>query len=147
MTNILFAYLDKSNIPTRESWQHSINELNFGVALKLPTDLEVLTDGAICKCMLSTNKTNEEQFELYNGKVEWNEESDKYKYMELAGKRDYYFMLKSHGTVGSNVCMCMVCYALLIGFDAVISYDGIDTNAYSSLEKTTRDLLVKYENA
>lgn len=125
-TSIVFAYIYSSDIPSRDTWQESIDELNVGANLELGSTLDPLRDGSTCTCVLNAKAEQIEEFELYNGQVEWENVSDKTKYSKLAQDRDFYLMFKSSGTVGSNLSICIACQALIECFNAVISYEGLN---------------------
>ena len=141
--SIVFAYIYSENIPTRTTWQKAIDSLDVGISLELGSAFDPLKDGQRCICTLNGCE-NEGVFTLYNGSVKLDESSDENRYSLLAQERDFYFMFKGGGAVGSNLCICILCQALIGGFDSVVSPDGLNRNMNDHLLESIELLLCEY---
>ncbi len=136
MSNTQLAFLNKSDVPTRESWQEAIDALGFDVKLELHPELKPLEDTGFSPCRIN-DSDDDVGFEIYSQASEGIFDDPNY-LREIAGDRDFCVMFRWGSSMGDLVCIMIACCALAKSFGAVISYEGeAPYPDYESLEKDT----------
>ncbi|WP_339525196.1 hypothetical protein [Pseudomonas sp. EA_35y_Pfl2_R111] len=122
MSNLQFAFINKNDVPTKESWQEAIDALGFKIKLELDPELKPLEDEGFCPCKLN-EKDDDVGFEIYSEPAEnFFENANNLK--EIAGSRDFVIMFRWGSSMGDLACTMIACCALAKSFGAVISYGG-----------------------
>jgi hypothetical protein len=128
MSNVQFAFLRSSQVPTRNQWQEAIDRLGFGFMLD-PT-LEPRSNVGYVPCHLDGNETGVEMSF---------DDSAKFiaKFSAIAGDRDCCISFRWGGSIEECACAMIASLALASDFDAIVSYEG--EPPYSSLADLRRD--------
>ncbi len=64
MSNTQFAFIKKENIPGKEAWQKSIDDLDFKIRLQIDPELEPFEDEGFSPCVWGTTD-DDVGFEIY----------------------------------------------------------------------------------
>ncbi len=136
MSMELHAYIAKSSVPDRETWQNAINRLGF--SLELDESLKENEDSGYLPCKLNGEESG---FEIYY------EPPDEYiheapELREPIGTRDWCISFRWGGDMDELACVFMAAAALVTACDAVVhdpNEDEVLTGDFLIAE--TRDIL------
>lgn len=119
-----YAILKKADVPSREIWQESINQL--GYKLTLDPDLKPFEDSGFIPCQLNDKETG---FEIsYDDIINF-----LYKYPHLKNKcsgKDYCIEFNWEGDLNECMCVLITSLALQTNCNAIIYYPHDDLIFY-----------------
>ena len=119
MSNTQYAFLKKSDVPSRSLLQASIDALGYD--LQLYPDLDLLHDSGFSPCVL--HGTQDVGFELYSQDSTEVTNGDE-NLTSVAGQTDFCIAMVWGGNMKDLACVMVVSCALAKDFAAVVSYEG-----------------------
>ena len=138
MSNIQYAFLMRSRVPTREALQASIDALGFN--LQLDPAFTPFTDSGFSPCIL--NGISNVGFEIFY------ENAGDLKGLEnIAGSNDFCISMAWHVSMQDCATVMIVSCALAKDFDAVITFEGEPPEPLDVLLSYTRDAIEEAEKA
>jgi hypothetical protein len=136
MSNVQYAFLDKTRVPDRAALQASIDALGFDV--KLHPDFTPFTDEGFSPCVLGGEAGP--GFEIYYQTASEATDDDE-EVLAVADGRDYCISMVWRGSMKDLACVMIVSCALARDSGAVISYEGDDPSPLDELIASTKDIL------
>lgn len=136
MSNTQYAFLKKSQIPSREALQASIDQIGFD--MKVDPELKLLDDTGFSPCRL--NGLSDVGFELFPGNSE-EVTGDDEDFKAIAGDNDFCLSFSWGGRMEDLACTMIVSCALAKDFGAVISYEGDEPGDIADLLSATTELM------
>ena len=133
MSNTLFIFLRKANIPTRAALQASIDKLGFD--LQLDPELDILNDSGFSPCVL--NGVSDVGFELLTGTPDEIFGED----LEIAGDNNFCIGLVWHSSMKDCAAAMIASCAFAKDFGAVVSYEGEPPESVEKLFNEARGIL------
>lgn len=141
MSNTLFVFLNKSNVPSRLEWQKAIDELGFQVRLKIDADLIPLEDEGFVPCKWG-NSEEDVGFELF-----YEPSVDIYvgdeRLQTIAGEKDFCICMIWRGNLKDCAAVMIASCALVKEFGAIFSFEGHDSQVLEALVSSTQDIIVE----
>ena len=131
-----FAFLKKSQVPSRELLQASIDALGFD--LKLDPELKLLEDSGFSPCILIG--VADVGFKLFTEPA-INVAGDDETLQEIAGDRDLCISMVWHSSMKDCAAAMIVSCALAKDYRAVISYEGEPPQALDELLQATYGII------
>ena len=119
MSNIQYAFIERTRVPDRSELQASIDALGFD--LKLHPEYTPFEDSGFLPFVL--NGEEGPGFEIYY-EVASDLIGEERALQEIAAGRDYCISMAWHGSMKDLACVFIVSCALMKDFDAVVSYEG-----------------------
>ena len=117
MANEQYAFLRKSEVPSREAWQAAIDACGFD--FQLDPELKPFEDSGFLRCTLMGSDAG---FEIdYDDLANLPGE-----FRDLAQGRDHCIFFRWGGSMIECASVMIASYALAKSFDAVVSYEGED---------------------
>ncbi|MFZ6723425.1 hypothetical protein [Undibacterium sp. Ji49W] len=136
MSNTQFAFIQREQVPNRESLQSAIDQLGFD--LQLDSDFTAFEDSGFSPCTL--NGKDGTGFEIsYDAVTSLSDDEEIF--LELANGRDYCISLVWHSSTEDLACVMIVCCALAKYFDALISYEADVPTEFDDLLQATTDIV------
>ncbi len=136
MSNTQYAFIEKARIPDRCSLQTSIDALGFDLTLD-PT-YTPFEDSGFSPCIL--NGKHGFGFEIYyNAASEITETNESL--LEIANGNDYCIRMVWHSSMSDLACAMIVCCALAIDFNAVVSYEGEPPDSLEKMLASTHEII------
>ena len=129
MSNTQYAFLQKSNVPTREKLQESIDRLGYD--LKLDPEFIPFEDDGFSPCVLEGNPGA--GFEVFYEPTS-SVVGDDDEFRSIAGGNDYCISMTWRGSMKDCAAAMIVSCALATDFGAVISYEGEEPETMDSLK-------------
>lgn len=115
MANEQFAFLKKSEVPSRAAWQAAIEACGFD--FQLDPELKPFEDSGFLPCKLMGSDAG---FEIsYEDLAALPREL-----RDLAQGRDYCISFRWGGSMAEGASAMIASYALAKSFDAIVSYEG-----------------------
>ena len=115
MANEQYAFLNKSEVPSREAWQAVIEACGFD--FQLDPELKPFHDSGFLPCTLMGSDAG---FEIYYDVVE-ELPGD---FRDLAQGRDHCISFRWGGSMIECASVMIASYALAKSFGAIVSYEG-----------------------
>ena len=141
MSNTYFAFINKSDIPSRETLQSTIDSLGFN--LELDPDFTPFEDEGFSPCSL--NGKENIGFEIYYEEAH-EVVGDDTEFQQIKGDKDYCISLSWGSDIYDCVCSMIISCALAKGFGATVSYEGEEPESLEIMLKNTRSLVQDIEN-
>lgn len=117
MANEQYAFLNKSEVPSRDDWQKAIEENGFD--FELDPDLKPFEDDGFLPCKLMKNEAG---FEItYDGSPELLSDFE-----DLRNGKDYCISFRWGGSMIECASVMIASYALAKKFGAIVTYEGED---------------------
>jgi hypothetical protein len=136
VSNTLFAFLKKLNVPSQNALQASIDALGFD--LKIDPDMKLLVDTGFSPCQL--NGVGDVGFELLyedsKSLIAGNEE-----FRFIAGENDVCISFSWGGRMKDFACVMIVSCALAKDFDAVVTYEGQEPGNLADMLAATAEII------
>ncbi len=119
MSNIQYAFIDRSRVPNRSELQASIDALGFD--LQLSPEYTPFKDSGFLPFTLNGEEGPgfEIQYEVATELI-----GEDQALTAIAAGRDYCISMAWHGSMKDLACVMIVSCALMKNFDAVVSYEG-----------------------
>jgi len=117
MSNEQYAFLRKSDVPSREAWQAAIEACGFD--FQLDPDLKPFEDSGFLPCKLMGSDAG---FEIYYDELS----NLPGEFRELAQGRDHCISFRWGGSMVECASVVIASFALAKSFDAIVSYEGED---------------------
>lgn len=114
MANEQFAFLAKSDVPDRTSWQAAIEDCGFD--LILDPNLRPFEDAGFLPCKF---RGRDSGFEIY-----YQDASELDALRDIAGTHDYCVSFRWGGDMTECACVMIASYVLAKRFSATVSYEG-----------------------
>jgi hypothetical protein len=124
VANELFAFMDKSKVPTREAWQKAIADCGFD--LLLDPEMKPMEDSAFSPCTLLGKRSGVEIY--YEDDPEFLGE-----FSSIHQGRNLCISFRWGGAMDECACASIASYALAKYFGAIVSYEGEDPNTLEEL--------------
>ena len=128
MSNTQFAFINKSDIPTKEQLQGTIDQLGYD--LKLDPELSLKEDEGFSPCVLKGE--TDVGFELFCEPTSDVVEDDE-EFEEMAGGKDTCITMNWGGSFKDCSCVLIVSYALMKEYGAITTYEGEELDTLNSL--------------
>ncbi|TYC61237.1 hypothetical protein ETQ85_04035 [Zoogloea oleivorans] len=138
MSNTQFAFLKKSQAPSRAALQASIDALGFD--LKLDPTLNLLEDSGFSPCVLAG--ISDVGFELFTEPAK-DLIGDNDEFLESIGDSDLAVNMIWRGSMKDCASVLIVSCALAKDFGAVISYEGEPPEPFENLLEATREAIAE----
>jgi hypothetical protein len=138
MSNTQFAFLKKSQVPSRAALQASIDALGFD--LKLDPTLNLLEDSGFSPCVLAG--ISDVGFELFTEPAK-DVIGDNDEFLEAIGDSDLAVSMIWRGSMKDCASVLIVSCALAKDFGAVISYEGEPPEPFENLLEATREAIAE----
>jgi len=136
MSNTQFAFINQSDIPTREQLQGTIDQLGYD--LKLDPELSLKDDEGFSPCILKEEP--DVGFELFCESTTDVVEDDE-EFEEMANGKDTCITMSWGSSFKDCSCVLIVSYALMKGYDAITTYEGEDLDTLDSLQAGINEAL------
>jgi hypothetical protein len=132
MSNIQYAFIERTRVPDRAELQASIDALGFD--LKLHPEYTPFEDSGFLPFVLNAEEGPgfEIQYEAASDLI-----GAELALQDIAAGRDYCISMAWHGSMKDLACVLIVSCALIKDFDAVVSYEG---EPPESLEKLLSEI-------
>ncbi len=115
MANEQYAFIDKSSIPDRESWQAAVRECGFDLQLDPEWIAGESTGFAPCEIL-----GREAGVEIY-----CDDDADfMSQFQDIAPGKDYCISFRWGGSMAECACAMVLSVALVKNFGAIVSYEG-----------------------
>lgn len=115
MANEQFAFLQSSNVPTRDQWQQAIDRAGFD--LKLDVDLQPRSNVGFVPCKLKGMDSGVEMY--FDDSAEFMDA-----FRQIASGCDCAISFRWGGSMQECACAMIACFALAESFGAIVSYEG-----------------------
>jgi hypothetical protein len=136
MANEQYAFLPKSRVPDRSSWQSAIDAAGFNFQLDL--ELQPFADSGFVPCKLHGRDSG---FEIY-----YDESAAVFRSLPgVTSEHDYCISFRWGGDMSECACVLIASYILAKDFGATISYAG--EPPYGSLQALLADVQAAVEDA
>ncbi len=141
MSNTQYVFLKKSNVPSRDQLQASIDALGFD--MQLDPDLNLLVDDGFSPNVLEGRP----DIGLELGRESAGEVlADADQLIEAVGDRDLCITMSWHGSMADCACALIVACALATDYGAVVSYGCEPPDALPDLLDEARDAVIEARN-
>ena len=132
MANEQYAFLRKSDVPTREQWQAAIDAAGFDLQLDL--EMKPMEDSGFCPCRLSGVDAGCE--------IDYDDSTDFLaEFASIAGDCDYCILFRWGGDFLEGASAMIASYALAKEFGAIVSYEGEPPEDLETLHASTVEML------
>ena len=136
MSNTQFAFINQSDIPSREQLQGTIDQLGYD--LKLDPELLLKADEGYSPCILKGE--SDVGFELFcEPTTDVVEDDDEFE--EMANGKDTCITMSWGGSFKDCSCVLIVSYALMKEYGAITTYEGDELDSLNSLEAGINEAL------
>jgi hypothetical protein len=124
MANELFAFINKTKVPSREAWQAAIDKCGFD--LQLDPEMKPMEDSAFSPCTLMGSASGVEIY--YEGDPDFLKD-----FSSINQGRDYCISFRWGGAMDECACASIASYTLAKHFGAIVSYEGEDPSSLEDL--------------
>lgn len=136
MSNIQYAFVHRSRVPSRPELQASIHALGFD--LQLHADYLPFRNSGFLPMVLDGQEGPGFELEFMTADALTVDDPG---LKAIAAGRDHCISMAWHGSMKDLACVLIVSCALVKDFDAVVSYEGEPPEPLDSLLATAREVL------
>lgn len=139
MSNTQYAFLEKDKVPTQQQWQQAIDDLGFDFKIQIDPELAPFEDEGFSPCIWGETD-DDVGFEIFYEPAEDVHEGDE-DVLSMIGARDYSISFCWYGSMKDCAAVMVASCALAKSFDAVISYEGEDSEPLEKLISDTQSII------